>query len=345
MSLTQTAYTSRQVIKYGGSGLIIFVVLWTLISTIYKAYVAMHPPYVAPTVKYGVIPKIVFPEKGFDKKTFTFEYANDTAPNLKDQVKVYILYKSNDTFLALTNYTKTAQKMGFTSQPKEVSTGVYEFDNDNLNQTLRVNVLDGSFKMSYPYKSDQTLLNPKSMPSKDDIISQASSFLKTAGELNDDLEQGDKKVSYWQIQSDGLKSVTSIAEANLARVDFYRKDLDDTYKILSTDNNQSSVSVLVTGSDVDAKRIVEVNFKDINIDRESFSTYPIKTIQQAMDQLNNGDYWPVSDTSSQNVTIRKAYLAYLEPVALSNYLQPIFVFEGDGNFRAYVPAVTDQYIK
>jgi len=40
------------------------------------------------------------------------------------------------------------------------------------------------------------------------------------------------------------------------------------------------------------------------------------------------------------VTIRNIYLAYFEPVTLTNYLQPIFVFEGDNNFVAYVPAIS-----
>jgi len=345
MSLTQTAYTSRQVIKYGGGGLIIFVILWALISAGYKAYRAMNPPYVAPTVKYGILPKIIFPEKSFEKKTFNFEFANDTIPKFSDQSKVYVLYRSNNTFLALTNDTKTAGKMGFNGQPKETGTGIYEFKNENLNQTLTINIFNGSFKMSYPYMSDQTLTNPDEMPSKEEAISKASSFLKNADKFSDDLEDGEKKVSYWQIQTDGLKSVGSIAEANLIRVDFYRKNLDENFKIVSSTNEQSSISVLVSGSDVAAKEIVEVNFKDINIDRESFSTYPIKTVNQAMEQLNAGDYWPVSDSVGGTTTIRKVYLAYFEPISLTNYIQPVFVFEGDNNFMAYVPAVTDQYLK
>ena len=45
------------------------------------------------------------------------------------------------------------------------------------------------------------------------------------------------------------------------------------------------------------------------------------------------------------IIIRKIYLAYFEPATLTNYLQPVFVFEGDDNFVAYVSAVTDKYVK
>jgi len=344
MSLTQTAYTSRQLIKYGGTGIVVFVILWGLVTTAYQAYLKFNPPYVKPTVKYGLIPQTVFPEKAFTKKDFSFEFANDKTPDFSDQAKVYVIYRSNNTFLALSDDIETAKNMGFSNAPKEINSGVYEFRDDTSNKTLTVNVLTGSFKVSYPYLSDQLLLDPKDMPTKDEAISKASSFLKNAGKFSEDLEDGEKKVSYWQIENDGLKSVGSIAEASLIRVDFYRKDLDDL-KIFSTENNQASVSILVSGSDVETKRIVEVNFKDVNIDRESFSTYPIKTVSRAMEQLKSGDYWPVSDSKANSVTIRKISLAYFEPTTLTNYIQPVFVFEGDDGFMAYVPAVAEKCLE
>jgi hypothetical protein len=36
-------------------------------------------------------------------------------------------------------------------------------------------------------------------------------------------------------------------------------------------------------------------------------------------------------------------MAYYDPDVLSQYFQPIVVFEGDGGFVAYVPAVTAEY--
>jgi hypothetical protein len=344
MSLTQTAYMSRQIIKFGGSGLVVFVILWTMISAGYKAYVKAHPPYTAPTIRYGILPKIIFPEKQAEAKSFTFEWAKDIAPTFKDQSKVYIVYQPNSSFLALENDTKTAADFGFDAKPTEVKPGIYEFKNDTLNKTLTVNVLDGNFKMTYPYTTDQMLLTATKMPNKTEAITVASNFLERGKKLSTDLAEGDKKVTFWQIQNDGLKSVTSQAEANAARVDFYRKSLDDL-SLVSSNFGQASVSVLVSGADSESKRIIEVNFKDITIDRESFSTYPIKTNKEAINDLNSGNYWTAVDVSNKNVVIRKMYLAYFEPATLTNYLQPVFVFEGDDNFVAYVSAVTDKYVK
>lgn len=340
MSLTYTAHISRKIIKYGGIGIISFVILWSTVTTGYKIYRAAHPVYVAPTKRYGVLPNVIFPDKEKTKKSFSFEFANDTTPEFSDQARVYIIYRPNSSFLALENDRKTARKFGFTSDPIESKTGVYEFSNSELNKTLTMNVLDGSFELTYPYTKDQLLLNPTKMPSKAEAIEIASSFLENGDKLSADLENGRKEVNYWKIENEILKAANSQAEANVARVDFYRSDLNNL-SIISKDVGQASVSVLVSGSDVADKRILKVEFKDLNIDNESFSTYPIKTTKEAIADLNAGNYWPAADITDSNVVIRKVYLAYFEPVTLTNYLQPIFVFEGDNNFMAYVPAIAN----
>jgi hypothetical protein len=342
MSLTQTAYTTRNLIKFGGMGIVAFTILWMLITTSYKVYRSSHPVYNAPTVKYGVLPKIVFPDQTKTTKNFTFELANDAVPAFDDQKKVYVIYRANTTFLALQEDKETAKSFGFTNEPSEVKTGIYEFKDTTNNKTLTVNVLDGDFEITYPYASDQLLLSETDVPNKSRAIDIASSFLSKGDKLTADLKDGEKEVSFWKIDGGTLKSVSSQSEANAVRVDFYRKDFDDL-SLVSSNFGQASVSVLVSSSTVDAKKIIGVNFKDINIDRESYSTYPIKTGEEAISDLKSGNYWTAKDVNSTDVIIRKMYLAYYEPTTLTNYLQPVFVFEGDNNFVAYVPAVTSKY--
>ena len=344
MSLTHTAYMSRNIIKYGGIGVVALVFLWMSITTGYKIYRAAHPVYVAPTQRYGVIPAMVFPEKEKINKNFSFEFANDTTPQFNDQARVYVIYRSSSSILALENDKKTAIKFEFTNEPTEIKTGVYEFKNSDLNKTLTMNVLEGSFKLTYPYMTDQLLLNPTEMPSKSEAIEIASSYLGTGDKLTDDLKNGEKKVSYWKIQEGLLIAANSQSEGNVARVDFYRSKLNNL-EILSNNVGQASVSVLVSGSEVEDKEILEVDYKDLNVDSESYSTYPIKTVDDAVADLKSGNYWPASDVTAAQVTIRNVYLAYFEPVTLTNYLQPVFVFEGDNNFVAYVSAISSKSVK
>lgn len=346
-SLTQVAYVSRRVIKFGGIGLVIFLFFWWGLTASIKAYQAAHPPYVAPTVRFGTLAKIVFPEKTFENKNFTAELANDQFPKYKDQANVYVIYRSKSALGALEEGKKTAALMGFLAEPSESATGIYTFNDSNNGRSLTMNVLESSFKLSYPYLSDQLLLNPEQMPSREEAINAAKNYIQQAGKLSVDLDTGEKKVSYWKINFDGLKSVDGLSEANLIRVDFFRKNLADEVSVVSTDYGKASVSVLVSGSSVAAKKIVEVNYKHVDVDTSaaSSSTYPIKTSQEAFDDLKNGDYWPASDTSAKDVIIRKIYLAYFEPINLTQFLQPVYVFEGDNGFVAYVRAITDKYAK
>lgn len=345
MSLTYTAYTARKLIKVGGIGLISFTVIWTLSVAAIAAWKAAHPRYVAPNLYYGILPKTIFPEKKYSVKTFSAELPNDKFPKFKDQVKVYFIARPNTTFLALEQDKKTAKDMGFADEPKGVGYGIYEFNNPTLNLKLTMNVLDGSFKLKYPYESDQLLMNPERVPGKEEAVEIAKSYLKKAGKLPTDLADGVMKVSYWKIEFDGLKTVASQSEANVAKVDFFRKNLEADYKIVSTEVNSAAISVVVNGSGMEGKKVIEVSYKYANIDRESFGTYPIKTAEAAYAELLTGNYWPAMDSPKETVVIRKIYLGYFEPVTLTNYLQPMYVFEGDNNFVAYQPAIMGKYIQ
>ncbi len=342
-SLTLTAYHSRRLIKYGGSSILAFTFLYIGVVWAVKAWIAAHPPHVEPNIRYGILNKIVFPEKQFEKKSFAFELPNDALPKFDDQSRVYFIARPDTAFLALEQDKKTAKDLEFSSEPTQLAYGVYEFIKGDLKLTM--NVLEGSFRLTYPYESDQILLTPGKVPDKEESASKAKSYLGGAGKFPQDLKEGSYKVSYWKIGYDGLTAATSQSEANVARIDFYRKNLEGDFKIVNTDTNSASVSVLVSGSTVKNKEIVEVNYRYAPIDRESFGTYPIKTVEEAINDMKVGNYWPAYDTVGNSTTIRKIYLAFFEPINLTNYMQPVFVFEGDNNFVAYVPAITDQYTK
>lgn len=343
MSLTQTAYASRNFIKYGGIGAVIFTLLWSIGVSAITAYKKAHPAYIAPTVRYGVLPKNIFPNKEFVKKNFSFEFSNDIIPSFNDQAKVYIIYRSTTEILAYEEAKEVAKNFGFEGDSTEVAKGVYSFK-DNLNKTLTMNVLEGDFNLKYPYLVDSSVLEGKDVPNKEEAIKLAINFLEKGNKYGQDLKNGSKKTSYWKIAEGRMTSVSALSEANAVKVEFFREKLDGKWEIIAPQNNQASVSILVSGSEISDKKIIEANFKYANIDRESFSTYPIKKSSEAIADLKAGNYWPASDVSLENVIIRDIELAYYEPVTLTQYLQPIYVFKGDNNFIAYVPAISDKYI-
>lgn len=344
MSLTSTAYASRILMKVGMVGVIGSMFLYWGVVMGVKAWQIAHPPYTPPNMRFKILPAMVFPNKEFEPKKFTLELADDAFPEFSDQMRVYFISRPKSVILALEEDKMIASNFGFKNEPVEIRSGVYEFKNPALSQTLTMNVLEGVFSIKYPYENDQMLLDTGAVPSKEQAMSIAKSYLSKAKKMPTDLEMGDKKISFWKIDASGLKLVNAQSEANLVRVDFFRTKFEDKYKMLSTEADRATVSILVSGSTVSEKKVVEVNYRYADVDRELFGTYPIKTADDAWKELASGKYWPVNDVGPESLTIRKVSLAYFEPVSLTNFLEPIYVFEGDNNFVAYVPAIIDKWV-
>ena len=75
---------------------------------------------------------------------------------------------------------------------------------------------------------------------------------------------------------------------------------------------------------------------------EQIGVYPIKTGEEVWLELNSGLGFVVAGTQGQkNIVIKSMNLGYFDPDIYQNYLQPVYVFIGEGDFAAYVPAVKE----
>jgi hypothetical protein len=344
MSLTTTAFTARKVIKNGSVylvGFLVFLMLFRVVSTFFKN---KKIKIEKPNVKYGILSKIIFPDKKVENKNFSFELPQDAFPKFDNKAKVYAVYRSNKSFLALEIEKDMAKKIGFVKEPKKINNNIYEFEND-YNQKLKLNIMDGSFELNYPYQDDQLMTEEKNIPEKETAIRTLTSFLTGAERWRDDFDVDQTKITFLKYSGSNLIEVSGRSEANFLRADIPRKEIDGNFKIVSINPNKSTVSALLSGSTSRARNIVNLDYRYAEIQRESFATYPIVSIEKAVAKLKAGNYWPASDVVAENVIIRRISLAYFEPVTLTNFMQPIFVFEGDGGFVAYVEAVEDEFTK
>ena len=138
----------------------------------------------------------------------------------------------------------------------------------------------------------------------------------------------------------------SLSEADFVRVDLFRKNLDDL-KVLPPNPNQSSVSWIFSGARETGKRIVEVDYAHQPVSEENYATYPFKSSATAWQELANGQGFVASlgENPQDKVTIRKVYLAYFDSDEIQDFLQPIFVFEGDKGFVGYIQAVDPKWVE
>jgi len=347
--LTVTAYYTRKTIKLTVIFLMSFFILKSGFQ-VFKYYWRKFnpPPPPPPDTAFGKLPAINFPhEKGKKPESFQLETINGSLPtDLPGATKVYFIPQIEGKFLSLDKTISLARAIGFQNPPEKISENIYRFRNSVKNINLKINVLTKNFEYSYSYLDDQTLINPPSLPSKEEATKTAKSFLRNMGKLTDELEEGEAEGSYWKIKEDHLIRAVAPAEADFIRIDIFRKKINDQYSIVSPWADKSLVSVLISGINIQSENVVEVKYTHFPVDLEKYATYPLKEINQAWEELKSGNFFLASSGDNQemkSVKVRKVSLGYFNPSTPTKFLQPIFIFQGDNNFWGYVPAILTEW--
>ncbi|MFA6532962.1 MAG: hypothetical protein WCT22_03110, partial [Patescibacteria group bacterium] len=133
-------------------------------------------------------------------------------------------------------------------------------------------------------------------------------------------------------------NVDKSPQAQLVEVDFQRPDIDG-YSTVTPKffNSQNYVIMLFQGTNY---TVLNSQISFFEKSEEQVGTYWIKTGEEAWSELNSGLGFVVAGTVGQkNIVIKDMKLRYFDPDTYQNYLQPVYVFLGEGNFVGYVPAV------
>lgn len=346
-TLTQTAHLARKIIKFGSIaviGLIIFRILFVNFKVYWKK--AHPPPPPAPTTAFGKLPKLFFPEqKNLPNLTIKLENISGSLPKLSDQAKVFFMPKASPNLLAWDKTKIWARSLGFNSEPQTTGEFTYRFSTDTSPKTvLDVDVLTRNFTLVYDWQNDLQILSAGNPPQEDLCISTARSFLQNAGVLTDDLLQGKSEAGYQKYSDGNLVKALFFSEANFALVNLFRSDIDNI-KVLPPSPKQSNIFVRLSAAKDRSRSIVEIKYIHFPVSWDNFATYPLKDTTFAWDSLKSGKGYiaNLGNNPEGNILIRNVYLAYYDSDQHQDFLQPIIVFEGDNEFFAYVPAVSDNW--
>jgi hypothetical protein len=330
MTLTQVAIITKR-------GVVIFIALIFLsiagaigYRVWYDYYTSTLPPVEEkPDLKFGVLPKIIFPKAIVSSSNYSYSIDTETGtfPQMPKIIKVYFIPRANIvSLLAPDESQKLANEFGFTSGREVISPTDYRYF-DSSGNTFLIDLTTGNF--NYQKNIATASAKPdKSFGDQQIIAQNFKDFLKSKGELNDDLAAGKTKVVY---------NKPLPANASSATVSIWPSNFDGL-EIITPSNNKALVNATVNNTDKEADRYSTVNYIYWQIDKNTFATYPLQTTENAFAKLQSGLGYVVQESANAKVSLTKVTLAYFESEEYSPYLQPVYIFEGPG-FIALIPAI------
>jgi hypothetical protein len=318
--------------------------------------------------------------------SYSVNTVNGSLPDdFPDRVIVYPMIIPQPNLLNLDNTKKIIANLGFTDQfgntLPEIPRGgpTYEWDEPNgFQRKIIYNIVTNTFTLSSNYLTSLTVLNAQALGDQNAAVSTVQSFLESinSGSFPTDIDltltqNPSPDIDYtttpqlYSIISGQLNLTSSLSNTQVIRVDLYQQEVD--YSLTAGQNQNlsqiqnfdlkmpvmyphppySTMNFLVA-SGINQAMVVSstYNHQVINLQPDNQATYPIKTAQQAFDDLKNGKgYIGAYNGNDSQILINKVYLAYFIGDSQQDYLEPVVVFEGQNGFFAYVPAITDEALQ
>jgi hypothetical protein len=348
-TLTETAYYTRKTVNWIILGVIAYIILRIFFGIISAVLVSLYPPKAPlPNHAFNKLPALVFPQQASPsgKLTFQLETIQGSVPEASPAGIVYFMPKAAPNLLALNQAQKFADNLQFDPTPIQETKSIYRFNDSQFPlRTLRFDIVSSNFILRYAFERDLSIFAEKKLPQTEDAKQETLSLLQQYSLKHDDLNSSSITVSFLKLTGDQLVPTTSLSQSDAERVDIFRKPIG-AIALFTPFPDQGAISIVFSGSINTKKHIIQFAYTYWPIDYQTIATYPLKKSSQAWAELQQGQgYIARYPKNSTTVTIRNVYLGYYDSFEAQNYLQPIFVFEGDNGFLGYVPAVDSQWIE
>ncbi len=347
-NLTNVNYFGRLFVKYGLVFLVFLMVGRILLNAFVNYWQATHPaPPPPPTVGFGILPSLSFPiqEEAESALTYDLEMPYGLQEHA-DRAKVFLVTRSNANLLADEKVKKMAAVYGFAATPENITEEIYRFTkNTPLEMGLEINSTDFTFSLQSNFLARPDLLTSGAqLPEEFEAIERVKKFLSSADLLGTDIATASGTVTFLKSVGGELKPAYALAEANFLQIDLNRNAIDQLYTVYTDQGKKGIISAKMTAAFSGNNSIVEMDYAYRQVDYFNFETYPLRTLKSAWNLLQAGDAYVFNPEKVKNVTIRATELAYYDSTYEQKYLQPIYVFKGDNNFMAFVPAVSANYL-
>jgi len=327
-----------------------YLILKVLISFGVQYWQMTHqPPLPPPNMKFNKLPKPVFSKDATQSAglTFTLQTIEGKPPEATDAGRVYAMPKKMPTLLSPDRALKFASKLDFTKEPNTVSSTMYYFtDPRDDKRTLSLDIVNMNFQFKYNYQKTPEIFTEGQINTKEQPVEDVANYIRSNGLFDESISKGKITTELLTYEPSGntFREASSLSAANTVRVNFFRQDLDG-WSILPPEFSRSYIYAFYTPAK--KNKVIELSYTFWPIAFDDFGTYPLISAASAWEELTKGSATVVNlrGNSSDNIVIRNIYLAYYDSENPQMYLQPIFVFEGDNNFVAYLPAITSDWLE
>ncbi len=347
MSLHRTVENTKTLAKVATitiAGIILLIfVLRILIGVKDLLFPKQAPP---PVEGFGKLPPILFPKSALTTKlVYPIDTVTGTLPTFPDRIEVYKTIQPQPSLLFLNRARDKVSKLGFSSGGKQIAPTVYQWENPNPPyKKIVLDILSFNFEMTSDFLSDKNVLDSRNVPGGNGAIDLSKSFLSGISSFPSDIDDSKTKMTQLSIKDNKLTPATSFSTTQIIQVDFYQKNIKD-YQVYYPNYPGSSMSILVGGGQFQGGQVVGAHFFHQQIGEES-TTYPLKSSQEAYQELQEGKAFIVSfNGSGKAAYINNMHLGYYISETKQDYLMPIYIFEGRNSFYAFLSAIRNESLK
>lgn len=340
-TLTKATKFGRAFVKWGSIFLVVMMVGRITLAAAIAYWKATHPPPPPPpTLGFGKLPDIEFGTVTEKPSSYKLELPTNRFPSFGDRAVVYFMPKTSAGLLDTDVAKGKARRMGFLTDPQTLNSQTLRWArSQTLNITLEMDVLSHNFEYTTDYLAHPELILQSRIPTAFDAVRQVKSFLQGAELLPDDVATSSGKVTYLRAVGGQLQEAVSVSEAQFIQVDLNRSDLNNQYPVYTADGKTGTIHAILS-SGLGGNGVVELRRNYWPIDYQLTHTYYLRDVDAAWNVLQSGDGYVANAGNQEVAIIRDVTLGYFEGEEPQMYLQPIYVFKGDGGFLGYVPALS-----
>jgi hypothetical protein len=338
-TLAKVTEETRSLLKLLGIAVVVGIIFYFLFQGVIAVKnIVAPPPPTPPENKFGnTLPHVSFPIKTFDKLNYKINTVSGTLPQSPDRIKIYKTLETPPDINALGIARNTLANANFKLSERKISDTVFSFANENGTQ-IAYDIYTKSFTINSNYLQNPSTF--ENIGNRKDIVRLAViSFIDSLGIDKSDINLQKTAFTFYKIENGKLVKTTNQAQSQIALVSLFQNDIDTI--AINYPSEFNSVMNFYVGIVQNKPEIVAGNFTHTIVNSIDSSTYLIKTVNQAFEDLKKGNAYMVENAPDvENIDITNVTLGYYIGATAQPYLVPIFIFEGK-DFKAYVQALPD----